>query len=191
MTSQEFLGDRRRAQEEEYFQKREQELIAKLQQRAHAAAARGELAARTGVADQEILDDLAALGYTPETLMLLHLVPLIQTAWADGGVAEREQELIVEAARARGVEAGSPADQQLGEWITTRPSADFFDRTLRAVRAILQAQPADARATDEHDLLAYSAAIAGASGGILGFGKVSADEERVLAQISAALNART
>ena len=64
MTSQEFLGDRHRAQEEEYFQKREQELIAKLQQRAHAAAARGELAARTGLADQEILDDLAALGYT-------------------------------------------------------------------------------------------------------------------------------
>ena len=33
------------------------------------------MAERTGVADEEILRDLEALGYTPETVVLLHLVP--------------------------------------------------------------------------------------------------------------------
>ena len=47
MVDKEFLGDRRRSQEEEYFQRREQELIAKLQQRTHEEAGRRNLAERT------------------------------------------------------------------------------------------------------------------------------------------------
>jgi hypothetical protein len=185
VAEKEFLGDRRRIQEEEYFQRREQELIAKLQQRARTEAARRDLAERTGVADEEILRDLEALGYTPETVMLLHLVPLVQMAWAEGGVSEGERALIVEAARARGIEAGSAADRQLTDWLTSRPSADLFDKTLRAIGSILQARPPEERAASQRALLSYSTAIAAASGGILGFGKVSAEEQRVLARISA------
>jgi hypothetical protein len=184
MADKEFLGDRRRIQEEEYFQRREQELIAKLHQRGDQHAARKLLIERAGVADEEILRDLEALGYTPESVMLLHLVPLLQVAWAEGGVSDRERTLIVEAARARGIEAGSPADEQLARWLTTRPADEVFEKSLRLVGAILQARPEQERQDSERDLLAYSTAIASASGGILGFGKVSADEERVLARIS-------
>jgi tellurite resistance protein len=184
VAEKEFLGDRRRAQEEEYFQKREQELIAKLQQRGREEASRQHLAERTGVADEEILRDLEVLGYTPETVMLLHLVPLLQMAWAEGGVSERERALIIEAARARGIEAGSAADRQLATWLTTRPSSDLFEKSLGAIGAILQARPVEEREATGRDLLAYSVAIATASGGILGLGKVSPDERRVLARIA-------
>jgi hypothetical protein len=182
-----FLEDRRRNQEEEYFQRQEQELIAKLQQRGREAATRGRMAERTGMADQEILRDLEALGYTPETVMLLHLVPLLQMAWAEGGVSDRERALIVEAARARGIEAGSAADGQLATWLATRPSVDFFAGTLRAIGAILQTRPLEEREASQRDLLSYCTAIASASGGILGFGKVSHEEQQVLARISQVL----
>ncbi len=184
MAEKEFLGDRRRKEEEEYFRKQEQVLIDRLQQRAREEATRRDMAERTGVADQEILRDLEALGYTPETVMLLHLVPLLQVAWAEGNVSERERALIVDAARARGIEAGSAADEQLTSWLTRRPSADFFDTTLRLIRDILQALPTDKREADRRDLLSYSTAIASASGGILGFGKVSQGEQQVLARIT-------
>ena len=184
MADKEFLGDRRRTQEEEYFQRREQELIATLQQRARAEATRGRLAERTGVADQKILRDLDMLGFTPETVMLLHLVPLLQVAWAYGGVSDREQALIVEAARARGIEGGSAADSQLATWLTTRPSADFFEGTLRAIGAILQARPPEEREASRRELLSSCTAIASASGGILGVGKLSPQERTVLAHIS-------
>jgi hypothetical protein len=184
VAEKEFLGDRRRAQEEEYFQKREQELIAKLQQRSREEATRQRMAERTGVADEEVLRDLEGLGYTLETVMLLHLVPLLQMAWADGGVSDRERSLIIEAARARGIEDGSTADRQLGTWFTTRPSADLFEKTLRAIGAILRARPSEERVASQRDLLSYSVAIASASGGILGFGRVSAEERSVLARIS-------
>src|SRR2546422_6799910 len=87
VAEKEFLGDRRRIQEEEYFQKQEQELIAKLQQRSREEAARRGMAERTGVVDHEILQELEKLGYTPETVMLFHLVPLLQVAWAEGDVS--------------------------------------------------------------------------------------------------------
>jgi hypothetical protein len=184
VAEKDFLGDRRRGQEEEYFQKREQELIAKLRQRGLDEATRRHLAERTGVADEEILRDLETLGYTPETVMLLHLVPLIQMAWADGSVSERERALLIEAARARGIEEHSAADRQLAAWLTSRPSADLFEKTLRAIGSILQARPPAEREASRRDLVSYSTAIASASGGILGFGRVSPEEQRVLARIS-------
>jgi ADP-ribose pyrophosphatase YjhB (NUDIX family) len=178
------LGKRGRALEDEYVHRQEQQLIEKLRARAVEDAARRALSERAGVADAEILADLEALGYTPDTVKLLHLVPLVQIAWAEGGVSDRERQLIVEAARARGVDAGSPADAQLAGWLDVRPSDEFFERTLRAVGAVLESRSPDERQSAGRDLLAYSSAIAAASGGILGFGKVSDGERQVLARIS-------
>jgi hypothetical protein len=184
VADKEFLGDRRRIQEEEYFQRQEQELIAKLHQRGREEATRRVMAERTGVVDQEILQELETLGYTPETVMLLHLVPLLQVAWADGGVSDRERALIIEAARAGGIQTDSDADRQLATWLATPPSADFFERTLRLIGTILRARPLEEREAVQHDLASYCRAIAAASGGILGLGKVSPEEQRVLARIS-------
>jgi hypothetical protein len=184
MANDEALPGRRRALEEQYFQKQEQELIAKLRKRGEEAAARRRLAETIGVADEEILQDLQALGYTPETVMLLHLVPLVQVAWAEGNISDSERRLIMEAARARGIEAGSAADRQLAEWLATRPSDAFFERTLRAIQAMLQSRPAEEREASRRDLLAYCSAIAAASGGILGFGKVSEEERQLLTRLT-------
>lgn len=109
------------------------------------------------------------LGYTPETVMLLHLVPLVQMVWAEGHVSDRERDLIIEAARSPGIEAGSPADRQLAGWLTERPSDELFEKTLGAIGAVLQARPAEEREASRRDLLSYCTAIASASGGVLGF----------------------
>jgi hypothetical protein len=180
----ELFGNRRKALEDEYFRKQEQELIEKLRQRGRDEAFRRRLAENAGVADEEILRDLQALGYTPETVMLLHVVPLLQMAWAEGSVSDRERELILEAARARGIEKDSAADRQLDSWLAIRPPDELFDKTLVAIGAILQSRPAEERDATQKDLLSQVTAIASASGGILGFGKVSSDEQQVLARIT-------
>jgi hypothetical protein len=184
VADKEFLGDRRRTQEEEYFQRQEQQLIANLQQRGRDEVTRQSMAERAGILDQEVLHELSTLGYTPETVTLLHLVPLLQVAWAEGGVSDRERVLIVEAARTRGIESGSVADSQLATWLAERPSADFFEQTLNVIGKILRARPLEERDATQHDLLSYCRAIASASGGVLGFGKVSPEEERALARIA-------
>ena len=184
MTDRDAFAERGRSLEEEYFHRKERELIEKMRVRAAAEEQRRRLGQETGVGDDDVLRDLQELGYTPETVMLLHLVPLIQTAWAEGGVTQKERDLIVKAARSRGITAGSPADQQLDLWLAQRPSDELFEKTLRAIRTILQAQPDDARAASEKDLLALASAIATASGGIVGFHAVSDEERQILAHIS-------
>jgi hypothetical protein len=191
MAERDAFADRRRGLEDEHFRKREEELIHKMRQRAAADTHRQQLAERTGIADTEILQDLEALGYTLDTVRLLHLVPLVQMAWAEGGVSDRERQLIREAARARGIEDGSTAAHQLTAWLTSRPSEAFFTTTLRAIGAVLAGQPTATRAASEHDLLAYCSAIASASGGILGLGKVSAAEQQLLERITQELAQRS
>jgi hypothetical protein len=190
VSDRDAFADRGRALEEEYFRRREQELIEKLRQRAQADAAKQQLAEQAGVADEEILQDLQELGYTPETVALLYLVPLVQVAWAEGGVSDRERTLIVEAARARGIEADTSADAQLTQWLTTRPSEKLFEQTLRAIRAILESRPAAEREASRADLLTYSTAIAEASGGVLGLRSVSPEERALLARISSELESK-
>jgi hypothetical protein len=184
MTDKDAFAEREHILEEEYFRRKEKEIIEKMRRSAQADAERQRLAQQAGVADEEVLRDLQELGYTPETVMLLYLVPLIQTAWAEGSVSGKERALIVQAARSRGIEAGSPADAQLNLWLTERPSEQLFQRTLRVIGTILQARSAEERAASERDLLSLCTAIASASGGLVGFGAVSEDERRILAQIT-------
>ncbi|HUF23352.1 MAG TPA: hypothetical protein VMN81_04425 [Vicinamibacterales bacterium] len=187
MTDRDAFKDRGRGLEEEYFHRKEQELIAKMRERAEAETARQAIGEKTGVADAQLLQDLQELGYTAGTVALLHVVPLVQMAWAEGRVSMRERDLIIEAARARGIESGSAADQQLAGWLATRPSDELFSTTLRAIGAMLESRPPEEREAGRKDLVSYLTSIASASGGVLGWGAVSDAERALLTRITAEL----
>lgn len=187
MTERDGLTEQARKREEDYFRKRDRELIERMRQAAAAEGVRRDLEAKTGLHDPALLKDLEDLGFTPQTLALLPLVPVIQVAWAEGGVSGAERKLIVQLARSRGIEAGSPADHQLTEWLERRPSADVFARATRLIRAMLE-RPGEANPDlSADDLIKYAENIAAASGGVLGIGKISAEERAILAQIASAL----
>lgn len=183
------LEDLRKSREEEFFRKREKELLEKLQKRQAEEAERSRLAAAVGTPDAEVLSLLAELGFSAETVSVLHLVPLLEVAWADGSVSTAERRTILEAARLRGVAEGSPAHARLVEWLDRRPTGDLFERARAVVRAVVAAQPAAQREATTRDLLAYSTAVAEASGGLLGLGrKVSDEEAALLEKLTAALS---
>jgi hypothetical protein len=187
MSNNDAFADRKRAQEEEYFRKQEQQQIEKMRRRAALETERREMAEALGVSDEGILSELQELGFTPGTAPLVRLAPLAQVAWAEGKVSAGERELIVAAARERGVAEGGPADQMLADWLATRPSETFFDKALRAIGARLRALPPDEREAEKRDLLSACARIAEATGGVLGFGKVSKEEQGIVARIAAEL----
>jgi hypothetical protein len=186
MTERDRFADQRR-QEEEYFRRKEQELIEKMRHRSAMEAKRQELYQAVGVADPKILEDLQELGYTRETVGLLHLLPLVRIAWAEGKITKSERELIFEAARARGVLPGSPGFEKLAEWLNRRPTEEFFDKTMRVIRAILMVLPEEELESSKRDLLSYSTRVAEASGGILGMGKVDRKERALLEEIAKTL----
>jgi hypothetical protein len=179
-----------RSREDEYFWKKDQELVEKMRRAAEAERAKREMGAKAGFADPELIHELAALGFTTDTVVLLPLMPLVQMAWAEGGVSDSERQLIVKLARSRGIEAGTAADRQLSAWLANRPDAQVFTRATRLIRAML-ATPAAAQAgLTAGDLVKYCEDIASASGGILGIGKISAEERALLSRIASDLTAR-
>jgi hypothetical protein len=168
--------DRARNLEDEYFHRKEKELIEKLRQRSARVAQLQALSEATGIPDQDILETLQELGYTPGTIALLHLVPLIEVGWADGQISAKERELILEAARLRGITEGSPAYDQLTDWLTNRPKAEFLDQLLSIIRRLLETE----QSGPGKGLLNDCVRVAKASGGILGFGNKISDEELAL-----------
>lgn len=190
MTEHEFLDDRRRNLEEDYFRRKDRELIERMRKAAETEKARTELSAKTGLNDPGLVAELQEMGFTPETLSVLPLVPVVQMAWAEDSITPAERALIVKLARARGIAEGSAADQLLSGWMTRRPASEVFAKATRLIRAMLDAGGAGSATIDADDLIKYCESIASASGGILGLGSISAEERDTLARIAAALKSR-
>lgn len=192
MTERNIFDERKQALEEGYFRKKEQELIEQLRLHAAQESERVEMGATLGTSEADILVTLQELGYTPATVSVLHLVPLVQVAWAEGNVSKSERELILEAAQARGVEAGSEAHEHLNRWLRERPSEEFFERTLNVIAALLETLPPEQRETGKRDLVSYCTKVAEVSGGLIGFvsrsSRVSKEERELLTLIAADLD---
>jgi hypothetical protein len=179
-----------RSREEEYFRRKDRELVEKLRKASESSAARAALEASSGIHDPAMLQELEALGFTPDTVSLLPIVPIVQVAWAEGGVSDSERALILQFARERGVEAGSAADQQLEHWLAERPSEEVFVRATRLIRAMLEHPAEHGKPLSIDDLVHRCEEIASASGGILGFGRISGEERALLGRIQSALKER-
>lgn len=187
MTDHDSIRERGRSLEEEYFHRKNQELVEKMRRAAAAEAARSDLSAKTGLQDPELLQELEALGFTAETVSLLPIVPVLQVAWAEGGVSAEERTLVLQLARSRGIAEGSAADRQLADWLARRPDPQVFERAGRLVRATLAAQGQGESSLTAEDLVKYCENVAAASGGLFGMRKISAEERQLLARIAADL----
>ena len=81
------------------------------------------------------------------------------------------------------------ADRQLAEWLDRQPSESVFARAMRLISAVMSGQSTNASTLSADDLVRYCEEIAAASGGLLGIGKVSSEERKLLASIAAELKA--
>jgi len=178
--------DQRELREDAWFRERDRELIEKLRQDARRRAERERLAEATGLEpDHAVLEDLEHLGFGESTVKLLHLIPLVRVAWAEGGVSAEERALIVRAARAHGVEEGSEADRALSGWLRERPDDAFFGRALSIVKVLLGVRSEQEQKHAHVSLVALCEELAAASGGFLGLGRTSAAEKKVIDEVAA------
>lgn len=187
MPDKDSFDQRRRAVEEDYFRKKDAELVEKMRRHSAFATVRQQIVETTGIEDEELIRDLQERGYTGEMVRALPLVPLIHIAWADGRVTDDERKLIIEMARARDIAEDSDAYRRIVGWLDRRPDEEVFDTGLRLARAMLAAMPAEQREASRRNLVEYCTAIASASGGLFGFGSISAKEAEVLERLSASL----
>ena len=174
----------RRAHEEEYFQKQNRLLIEAMKHKLEVEAAADGLGASTGITDHALLERLANFGFDAETAAVIHLVPLIEVAWADGEIQGNERDLLLEAAAAHGIVSG-PAKDKFDAMLATAPSVELLDAAIDFIKALLVALPDAESAQACLGLTELSYKVAEANGGIFGlFFKVEDSEKVVLRRIA-------
>jgi len=185
MPDKELFGGKQRTSEEEFFYKRDRELAERLRSEAEAGVALRQFGEITGIADEALLRDLQRLGFSQQTAMLLDLAPLVLVAWSDGSITPQERNQIFQVARLRGVEEGAAAYAQLAGWLAVRPQEELFQAASRAIRAALEALPAEERESRRRALISHCTRVAAVSGGFLRLGsRISAAEQSTIRQIA-------
>lgn len=135
---------------------------------------------------RELAERLVLLGFDAETACVLHVMPLIEVAWASDGVSSRERNRILHVLRLREIPDGSRAFALVESWLDNRPTDGFFQACREVLRDLIASKRAASEAPDERQLIDLCVEIAEASGGLFGLRRsVSAAERQVISEIAA------
>jgi hypothetical protein len=185
--SEDKLKARERAFEAVYFARVDAELIEKMHKERDAEAARKQLANVTGIGDEELLGRILELGAEARNLQALMLVPLVCVAWANGKLDREERRAALKAAEALGISKESGSYPLFEAWLEKPHGPEFFETWRSYIRTVLTHLDEDARRRLREDLLTRSNEIARASGGILGIGSISKEEQQMITRLEEAL----
>jgi hypothetical protein len=183
------LRKRGRTSEDEYFARRDRELIETERRKAADAAELRRLGEALGLSDEELLIELRAAGFGPSHVALVSVLPALEVAWSDGAVGKAEGELLKEQLR-RYSDAQQPSAEaiaKLDDYLLTRPPDHVFDQARRAAQIAVSKAGESERRELATRIVGEARAVAEAGGGLAGFATVSTPERRALEALAAAL----
>jgi hypothetical protein len=183
MFDQDALHQRGKALEDEFFRQVDQKLLADLRAAAERAKLKEQLALVTSFQDDQLLEHLVDGGFQPSTLAALALVPAVFVAWADGSVTPQERQAVMSAALHRGIEEQPTAMQLLESWLHKHPPRPLWKLWKEYVEAVYKSVPAESGQALANEIRQLATTVAQASGGTLGFGKISNAEQALLDDI--------
>jgi tellurite resistance protein len=173
------------SKEDEYFLERDrilrEKLRKQLEEKARAAAEHRRIASEVGVDDEELTRRIKELGFDGDNARVLHLMPLVEVAWADGSLSRSERNVILKVAATHGIQPGTPAGAFLASLLESRPSNTVLEEILAVIKLIISS-----RNIKPQSVLDACVEVAQASGGFLGLtDKVSPEEREMIDKIAA------
>jgi tellurite resistance protein len=180
------LEERGRALENQFYEKENQAKLAAMKSKLDSQGSKDELRKASGMSDDAVLDRLVALGLRANTIAALSLVPLIQVAWADGKIQDNERTAILQGAHGKGLEQGTPGYELLQTWLQKPPQDELFVAWEAYIKSLTAQLNDEQNRLLKNQIIGFAKMVAASAGGILGFGTVSASEEKVLHRIEGA-----
>ena len=173
--------------EDAFFLKEDQKLIEKYKKLKELEETKKKLSELSGIKDPVKLQKMIDLNIKPETLLSLVMVPLVEVAWADGEVDEKERHAILAAADKKGIKKASAEHEILERWLVRKPDPKLLETWIDYTRTLCEKLQPAGRAALKEDLLGRARGIAEAAGGFFGFGqKISEEEAAVLRKLETA-----
>jgi hypothetical protein len=142
-----------------------------------------------GMQDAELVALMAEVGLSRRTARLVALLPLVQVAWADGAVQPEERKLILEVAAQKKL-ADAEGRRIVEAWLAAEPGRRVASAGQRLLQALVELPASDPAHLDDgtlEEIGALCGGVAEAAGGLFGYGRVSAAERAVLAELAPAL----
>lgn len=184
------FDDRRKALEEQFFQQHEMALVQKMKDAAQAVVSKAEIQKLTGITNDQVLGALAALKVGGAATLVMSLFPLIEVAWADGKIDDKERKAILDLAKVIGLESPSPAFEYLSKWLEEKPEPRWHALWADYVRALVAQMKPDDIAMLKATVVGRARVVAEASGGFMGVAfRVSGAEQQVLEKLERAFDA--
>lgn len=182
-----ILSKNGRLLEDEFFAKRDAILIEKLRELERMEQTQKALSKVSGITNEAVLKRLVELDIRAELLATLTLVPLVETAWADGEVQDVERDAILAGSTRNGMGPGSVDYVLLEQWLKQKPPAKMLDAWIVYIRGLCEVM-SDAEVQEIKSLfLSRARRVAEAAGGFLGLtSKISRSEEAMLKKLESA-----
>jgi hypothetical protein len=172
--------------EEAFFLAEDRRLIEKLRTLQKMEETKQALTEVSGITDDAVLTRLVEMGIESETLAAIAVVPLIEVAWADGEVDEKERKAILSGLGKAGVAAGGIEQQLVESWLEHRPEPKLLDAWRQYLHGLCEKMTEAERTSFRDEVMKSARAVAEASGGVAGLFKVSAAERDMLDRLQAA-----
>jgi tellurite resistance protein len=137
----------------------------------------------SGIVNKDVLRELIGLRVRPEILSALCLVPIIEVAWADGKIEEREYTAIIDGAKTIGLGEDHAI---LQEWLKRKPDEALMAAWQAYMTGLCDICTAETLSVLKEDIIDHAYMVAKASGGFLGLADpISPQERAVLDSIAA------
>lgn len=175
---------RGQALEDEFFHRVDDKLRQQLRERIQRDKAKEMLSEATGFQNQELLDHLVDAGIESSTIAALALAPAIFVAWADGQVTAKERQVVMSEALQRGVDECPMSFQLIESWLEHRPPESLWKLWQEYAVAIQKPIAPAASSLLAIEIHRLATKVSSASGGMLGRGKISRAEQKILDEIA-------
>ena len=185
--SEDLLANRGRMLEDRFFLEQDRILIEKRRELKRLEETRQALSAVSGITNQKVLQRLVELNIQAEVLASLAVVPLVEVAWADGKIDDKEREAIRRASTEAGLAKGSPDFELLDRWLSHRPGPELLEAWHHYVEGLCELLTPEERESLRADFVGRARRVAEAAGGFLGLTSgVSAEEQKILDTLESA-----
>ena len=185
--SQDIFGKRERYFEEEFFRKKDFELLEKLKSVFQKKMDKQDLRQASGVTDEQLLDRMIEIQPKGEMMAAFQLYPLVEIAWADGDLSESEARSVLAAGEEHGIRPGTKAYEMLEQRLHKGPDPEVRKIWFLYAEELRKNLTPRELETFRDDLLARARAVVASTGHLERLLVDVGGERRIIAAIQKAL----
>lgn len=181
-----IMQTRAKTLEDLFFLEQDRILIEQLHQMEKMKETKDSLAKVSGITNDDVLQKLVELDIRPDVVASLALVPLVEIAWADGEIDEKEKAAVLRA-DSQFFPQSSPDLTILKQWLEHKPGPELLEAWKLYVKGLCEQMTASQKESLRAEIIGHARQVAQAAGGFLGLGsKISKAEQNRLDQLDAA-----